>query len=128
MRLKKNLRPFFSYFINWRLKMPLGDRTGPWGFGPMTGRGLGFCAGFPVPGFMNPGFGFGRGMGFARGLGRGFGRGRGWRRAGFYPFLSFPYPWAFPYGFYSPYGLPYGMGFPSHPYSPSMPKQGDQKE
>ena len=33
--------------------MPGGDGTGPWGFGPMTGRAAGFCAGFPVPGFMN---------------------------------------------------------------------------
>ncbi|NMC66368.1 MAG: DUF5320 domain-containing protein [Acidobacteria bacterium] len=70
--------------------MPLGDRTGPWGLGPMTGRGLGYCAGFPYPGYMNPGYpglGFGRGFGFGRGYGRGmgFGRSRGWRRAGFFP-------------------------------------------
>jgi hypothetical protein len=52
--------------------MPGGDRTGPMGMGPMTGRAAGFCAGFPVPGFMNP---------FAaRGFwGRGRGGGRGWR-------------------------------------------------
>lgn len=56
--------------------MPYGDRTGPWGYGPMTGRGMGYCAGYPAPGFMNPGFGFGMGRGFGRGLGRGFGRGR----------------------------------------------------
>lgn len=57
--------------------MPFGDRTGPMGFGPMTGRGAGYCAGYPVPGFMNPlpGGGF-------WGWGRGFwgrGGGRGWR-------------------------------------------------
>jgi len=54
--------------------MPGGDGTGPAGMGPMTGRAAGFCAGYPVPGYMNPipGWGFGRG----------FGRGRGWR--GFY--------------------------------------------
>lgn len=34
--------------------MPFGDRTGPTGLGPMTGRVAGFCAGFPVPGYMNP--------------------------------------------------------------------------
>ncbi len=85
--------------------MPFGDRTGPVGVGPMTGRAMGYCAGFPVPGFMNPGYGFGRGFwfgaGFGRGLGRGlgFGRGRGWRRSGFWPFLGYPY-WNFPY---SPY-------------------------
>jgi len=44
--------------------MPQGDRTGPDGQGPMTGRGRGFCAGSNGPGFASPGFG------------RGFGRGR----------------------------------------------------
>lgn len=34
--------------------MPRGDRTGPLGLGPMTGRAAGFCAGYPVPGYMNP--------------------------------------------------------------------------
>ncbi|MHC4199744.1 MAG: DUF5320 domain-containing protein, partial [Planctomycetota bacterium] len=34
--------------------MPRGDGTGPAGTGPMTGRAAGFCAGYPVPGFMNP--------------------------------------------------------------------------
>ncbi len=33
--------------------MPWGDRTGPWGFGPRTGRAAGFCSGFGMPGFMN---------------------------------------------------------------------------
>ncbi|MGM0441965.1 MAG: DUF5320 domain-containing protein [Elusimicrobiota bacterium] len=62
--------------------MPLGDGTGPAGYGPMTGRGAGYCAGYSVPGYMNPvggrgyyGYGAGyRGGGFR---GRGFGR-RGW--------------------------------------------------
>ena len=56
--------------------MPTGDGTGPQGEGPMTGRRLGYCAGYSTPGFMNQGFGRG---GFGRGRGRGFGRGRGWR-------------------------------------------------
>ena len=47
--------------------MPKGDRTGPAGMGPMTGRGAGLCGGNPVPGYMN------------QGLGRGMGRGRGHR-------------------------------------------------
>jgi len=34
--------------------MPRGDRTGPLGMGPMTGRAAGYCAGYPVPGFANP--------------------------------------------------------------------------
>jgi len=42
--------------------MPQGDRTGPNGQGSMTGRGRGFCAGFNAPGFMNSGFGRGRGF------------------------------------------------------------------
>lgn len=54
--------------------MPGGDRTGPAGMGPMTGRSAGYCAGFGVPGYMNPipGRGF-------WGRGRGRGGGRGWR-------------------------------------------------
>jgi len=48
--------------------MPQGDRTGPEGQGPMTGRAMGSCAGFNMPGFVNPRF--------ARGLGRGRGIGR----------------------------------------------------
>ena len=60
--------------------MPFGDRTGPMGEGPMTGRGAGYCTGNGVPGYMNPfGRGFGRGF-WGRGYGRGFwGRGRGYR-------------------------------------------------
>jgi len=62
--------------------MPGGDRTGPMGMGPMTGRGAGYCAGFAVPGFVNRPFGgfFGRPFGgfFGRGRGAG-GGGRGWR-------------------------------------------------
>lgn len=63
--------------------MPRGDRTGPAGMGPMTGRGAGFCAGYGNAGYMNPegtyngGRGLGRslgrgGRGFGGGLGRGF--------------------------------------------------------
>ncbi len=58
--------------------MPRGDRTGPMGQGQMTGRRMGYCAGFSVPGFINPGFGraFGGGR-FAPGARRGFGMGFG---------------------------------------------------
>lgn len=56
--------------------MPGGDRTGPLGMGPMTGRGAGFCTGNTVSGFMNPTIN--RGMGFGLGCGRGRGFGRGW--------------------------------------------------
>ncbi len=51
--------------------MPRGDGTGPNGLGSMTGRAAGYCNGYSVPGFINPGFG----CGFGRGGGRGFHRG-----------------------------------------------------
>ncbi|MGB2862140.1 MAG: DUF5320 domain-containing protein [Sedimentisphaerales bacterium] len=66
--------------------MPGGDGTGPGGMGPMTGRAVGFCAGYPAPGYANPVGGRGMGMGRGRGFrGDGFGRGRGfgWGRAGY---------------------------------------------
>ena len=58
--------------------MPRGDKTGPWGTGPMTGRRAGYCTGYSAPGYMNPVAGYGRGWrrGRSRGWGRGFGRGR----------------------------------------------------
>ena len=52
--------------------MPRGDRTGPNGMGPMTGRSAGYCAGYQNPGFMSS---FG---GAGRGFGRGFRRGTGY--------------------------------------------------
>ncbi len=48
--------------------MPRGNGTGPMGTGPATGRGMGYCAGYPVPGCANPGFGFR--MGQEKGFGR----------------------------------------------------------
>jgi hypothetical protein len=77
--------------------MPRGDRSGPMGMGPRTGRGAGYCSGSGMPGFANPGYGrgFGGGIGF-RGAGfSGGGRGRrnrfyatgrpGWMDFGGYP-------------------------------------------
>jgi len=52
----------------------------------MTGRAAGFCAGYPVPGYMNPvgGRGYwGGGRGSGRGGGFGRGRGFGWAGAGY---------------------------------------------
>ncbi len=46
--------------------MPRRDGTGPWGQGPMTGRGFGPCAGFI--GYYSPRRGFCRGFGFGYGL------------------------------------------------------------
>jgi len=53
--------------------MPRGDGTGPGGMGPMTGRAAGYCAGYNVPGYMNPyGGRYPRaGVGFFGGFGRG---------------------------------------------------------
>jgi len=79
--------------------MPWGDRTGPMGFGPMTGRGTGYCAGYPVPGYANPwvprwrrgrgrGFG-GRVWGFS-GWGRGRGLRWGYAPYGYRPYSSYP--------------------------------------
>jgi len=78
--------------------MPLGDGTGPGGMGPMTGRAAGYCAGYPVPGYMNhvPGFGY--------------------PRNGAYTGANVPYYGAFPYGmpgytgFYPVAALPWGRG------------------
>ncbi|MFO7651841.1 MAG: DUF5320 domain-containing protein [bacterium] len=57
--------------------MPSGDRTGPAGLGPMTGRGLGHCAGSPQSGFASGSGGRGMGRGWGRGRGMGFGCRRG---------------------------------------------------
>jgi len=83
--------------------MPFGDGTGPAGLGPMTGRAAGYCAGYPVAGYMNPIPGRGY---FGGGFGGG-GRGRrnryyatgltGWQSA------SPAYP---PFGGAYPYGVP----------------------
>jgi hypothetical protein len=58
--------------------MPRGDRTGPAGMGPMTGRAAGYCTGNAYPGFMSPHpprfsgrRGFGR-MGMRRGYRHGY--------------------------------------------------------
>ncbi|MBY9004596.1 MAG: DUF5320 domain-containing protein [Candidatus Lokiarchaeota archaeon] len=54
--------------------MPGGDRSGPGGQGPMTGRGLGYCSGKNNPGFTAiQGYGLGRGYRRGRGQGRGYG-------------------------------------------------------
>ncbi len=51
--------------------MPRRDATGPMGYGPMTGRGMGNCR----PNASSA-YGYGMGMGFGRRCG--FGRGFGW--------------------------------------------------
>ncbi len=98
--------------------MPRGDRTGPGGFGPMTGRGAGYCAGYAVPGYMNPGMR--GGMGYGRGRGRGFGRmhywgGPGWGGPGYGA------------GAYGPgYAPVYGPGYA--PYPAGYPTVEEERE
>lgn len=70
--------------------MPGGDRTGPAGFGPRTGRGMGYCSGFEAPGYARSSYGR------PFGAGRGGGRGRGGR--GF----CFRYWWPAPSAAYGP--------------------------
>ena len=79
--------------------MPRGDRTGPMGMGPMTGRGAGFCAGYSAPGYMNPVGGRGY-------WGRGRGGGRGWRH------------WYHATGLSGWARAP--MGIPARPFAPTM--------
>jgi hypothetical protein len=60
--------------------MPRGDRTGPMGVGPLTGRGAGYCGGAGTPGILSSAGGRGGGRGWrhwfhATGL-------PGWARAG----------------------------------------------
>jgi hypothetical protein len=84
--------------------MPGGNRRGPWDAGPLTGRSAGYCAGHPVPGYMNAGgSGRGRGWGRGRGLGLGWRHGAGgwgrWDSAGTVAPASGPGPW---YGAFTP--------------------------
>jgi hypothetical protein len=82
--------------------MPAGDRTGPTGWGPMTGRGLGYCAGYGAPGCAAPATGLGHGRGRGWGVG-----GRGWRHwyyaTGLPGWARYGYP---PFAAYAPYWQP----------------------
>lgn len=60
--------------------MPAGDRTGPLGHGPLTGRRMGYCSGNEQTGYTIGAFG--------RGLARGF-RGGQKGRGGFSRFRNF---------------------------------------
>ncbi len=85
--------------------MPAGDGTGPMGMGPMTGRGLGYCAGYGAPGYASPLPG--------RGFGMGWGRGRGGRWAGGWGGWGGGYRWRHQY--YAT-GLP---GWARYGYAPA---------
>ena len=69
--------------------MPYGDGTGPAGMGPLSGRRMGFCAGYAAPGYANPIGGRGRwAMGYGRGRGYGRFAGAGMWAANVGPFPS----------------------------------------
>lgn len=72
--------------------MPGFDGTGPWGMGPMTGGGRGFCS----PAGFGRARGAGRrlGLGRARGMGRGFGSRWGYPGAGWTPAYRGPAAYA----------------------------------
>jgi len=111
--------------------MPSGDGTGPAGLGPMTGRAAGFCAGYSVPGFMNP-IG-GRGY---WGWGRGFrGGGRGWRNwyyaTGLPGWARAGYGWPAWGGSVSPYaygGVPFAPGLTAQQELDSLKGQAEYLE
>jgi hypothetical protein len=69
----------------------------------MTGRGLGYCAGYGAPGYASPAPGYGRGFGRGRGW---WGGGRGWRHwyyaTGLPGWARFGYAPTWDYGPYQP--------------------------
>jgi hypothetical protein len=77
--------------------------------GPMTGRGLGYCAGYGAPGSVNSAPGLGRG----RGRGWGGGGGRGWRH------------WYYATGLpgRARYGCPPFWGYAPYPQPPSAEEE-----
>ncbi|MGV8123720.1 MAG: DUF5320 domain-containing protein [Candidatus Xenobiia bacterium LiM19] len=90
--------------------MPGFDGTGPMGYGPRTGRGMGYCPpnlpgynayGNPVYGQGRGGapWGCGRGWGGGGGWGGGYGRGRGFGRGRFW---GSPDNYPQPQGYYPP--------------------------
>ena len=79
---KLTSQPFYSLRYRKEVSnMPQGDRTGPQGQGPKTGRGMGKCgskSGNPAPQDQDGmGTGRGQGRGSGKGAGRGQGKGRG---------------------------------------------------
>ena len=80
--------------------MPRGDRTGPRGMGPLTGRRAGYCAGYDQPGYANPGPGYGYGYGMGGGRGRGWHHRHWFRATGVPGWARFGAPpaWGDPWG------------------------------
>lgn len=66
--------------------MPGRNGTGPVGYGPMTGRGMGYCTGaYPSGNGAWTGNRYGRGFGYRLGCGYGRGYGYGRRNNMYYP-------------------------------------------
>jgi len=87
------------------IEMPFGDGTGPMGLGPMTGRAAGYCAGYPVPGYMNPYPGYGYWGGPAYGYGA-----MPYSAVGYAPYPAFPYGGRFLPRLGRWFGRGWGMG------------------
>ena len=102
--------------------MPRGDGTGSRGMGPMTGRRGGFCAGYGVPGYANPGPSWGLGRFGGRGGGRGY---RNWYCAtgvpGWARFCYAPAWCAPPQAWQGPQVPP--LGYPQQPQETQFLKQ-----
>jgi hypothetical protein len=64
------------------MKMPKGNHYGPYGYGPMSGHGMGFCGGYEMPGYAATG---------CRPMRRGH-RFGGWGRDMYYAAFEMPYP------------------------------------
>jgi hypothetical protein len=98
--------------------MPGGDRTGPRGMGPMTGRAAGYCADHDAPGYTNPAPRLGFGMGWRR-------RGGGWGWRNWYYATGLP-SWARgvpgwgPWGYAPIWGRPQAYGSYAAPPTPEQ--------
>ena len=105
--------------------MPRGDRSGPGGAGPMTGRGLGYCAGYPAPGYAAGGYGQGRGAGGYGGGGYG-GGGRGGGRGFRHRYYATGVPGSGRAGYAPAYGPPAGYAPPGGYAPPVAPTPKDE--
>lgn len=99
--------------------MPAGDRTGPMGMGPMTGRGAGYCGGYDAPGWASPAPGRGLGMGWRRG--GAWGGGGGWRHRNWYYATGLP-GWA-RFGYGPAWQAPQAWGYEPYPPAPSREQE-----
>jgi len=91
--------------------MPAGNGMGPIGLGPMTGRQAGYCAGYSLPGYMNPtpGRGLWTRFGYS-GVPAAYGSGPYWQGLAPYGY-GVPYMRAWPRWFGRRRGRRFGRGW-----------------